>query len=478
MEVGIARTQTGCADAAEAWEVKQLYLDMIAAAQRYIYIENQYFTSSVIADALAERLKEKKGPEVVMVLPKNTAGWLEQATMDALRVRLLRNLREADRHNRLRVYYPHVPGLDKECICVHAKVMVIDDTMARVGSSNLSNRSMGLDTECDVAVEAKGKDNVAAAITRFRNSLLAEHLGVELEALTKTINEKGSLLAAVDQHQSQGRTLQELPEDVSELIERHLPDASVIDPEKPIDPDKLVDEFLSSGKPPQERTGWWRFALIFVALLACAAAWRWTPLGDYLDVNAMAGWLAGLTGDPLGHVVAIAIFTIASLVAVPVTVLIVVMALVFGPWLGFAYSLAGALAGATIAYGIGQVSGRDAVRRIGGSKINKLSRQLGRRGLISMIVVRVVPVAPFVVVNLVAGASHIRLRDFALGSFLGMTPGLLALTVFADRLYKVFKDPNPTTVALLVAVVVLIGGAALFIPRWLESGGKAKKASA
>ncbi len=176
---------------------------------------------------------------------------------------------------------------------------------------------------------------------------------------------------------------------------------------------------------------------------------------------------------------AIAIFTTASLLAVPVTVLIVVTALVFGPFLGFTYSLAGVLASATIAYAIGHVSGRDAVRRIGGSKINKLSRQLGRRGLVSIMVARVVPVAPFVVVNLVAGASHINLRDFVLGSFLGMmTPGLLALTVFADRLYSVFQDPSPTTVALLAVVVLLIAGAAFLVPKWLNGEGETQKARA
>lgn len=478
IDVGIARTQPEYAGVEETREVQQLYLDMIAAAQRYIYLENQYLTSSTIADALVERLKEKQGPEVVMVLPKKTGGWLEQATMDALRARLLKSLREADHHNRLHIYYPDVPGLDEACICVHSKVMVIDDTAARVGSSNLSNRSMGLDTECDVAVEANGEERVATAIARFRNSLLAEHLGVEIDALAKTIESKGSLIAAVEQHRSEGRTLQELQEEVPELIVQNLPDASVIDPEKPIDPDKLVEEFLGSGKQPEKRTGWWRFAFIFAALLVCAAAWRWTPLGDYLDVQAMADWLAGLKGGPLGHVAAVGIFTLASLAAVPVTALIVVTALVFGPWLGFAYSMAGVLASSSIAYGIGHASGRDAIRRIGGSKINKLSRQLGRRGFISMIVARVVPVAPFVVVNLVAGASHIRLRDFVLGSVLGMTPGLLAMTVFADRLYNVFKDPNPTTIALLVGIVVIIGAAAFFVPRWLEDGSKEQKASA
>ena len=79
-------------------EIEQLLIDAIAAAQQTIYIENQYFTSHSIGDALAKRLDEEQGPEIVIILPQQTVGWLSQNTMDVLRERLLKRLQAADRN--------------------------------------------------------------------------------------------------------------------------------------------------------------------------------------------------------------------------------------------------------------------------------------------------------------------------------------------------------------------------------------------
>jgi phospholipase D1/2 len=148
VDLAIARTEPAYRGRSAAHEVKQLHLDAIAAARCFIYIENQYFTARVLCDALIERLEAQDGPEVVLVLPKRTGGWLEQATMDILRAREIERLRKADRSHRLRVYYPHQPGLGNACISVHAKLLIVDDRFMKIGSANASNRSMGLDTGC------------------------------------------------------------------------------------------------------------------------------------------------------------------------------------------------------------------------------------------------------------------------------------------------------------------------------------------
>jgi phospholipase D1/2 len=180
VDVAIARTHPPRPGRSPVREIEQLYLDAIAAAQRAIYCECQYLASASIADALALRLAEPDGPEVVIISPGSAAGWLEELAMDGARKLILRRLREADRHGRLGVYEPVTSG--GEPIYVHAKVLVIDDRLLRIGSSNLNNRSMGFDTECDVAVEAPPEARDAAAarerIIGLRNDLLAEHLGV------------------------------------------------------------------------------------------------------------------------------------------------------------------------------------------------------------------------------------------------------------------------------------------------------------
>src|SRR5581483_1567414 len=176
VQVAIARTEPAWQARPAVLEVETLYLDAIAAARRTIYLETQYFTAGRIAAALAARLGEADGPEVVVVAPRACTAWLEEATMGTLRERVLRELRAADRHGRLRVGHPVVPRGD---VNVHAKVLIVDDGFLRIGSANASGRSMRFDTECDLAIEADGDARVRNAIAGFRDRLVAEHLGVD-----------------------------------------------------------------------------------------------------------------------------------------------------------------------------------------------------------------------------------------------------------------------------------------------------------
>ncbi|TMA10561.1 MAG: hypothetical protein E6J89_10290, partial [Deltaproteobacteria bacterium] len=178
VDVAIARTVPAHKELPEIREIEALYRDAISAAQRFIYMENPYLTSAAVGEALANRLREADGPEIILVISRKSGGWLEETTMDVLRSRLLRRLRDADRFHRLRVYCPLIDGLETGCISVHSKVLVVDDKLVRVGSGNLNNRSMGLDTECDLAIEANGNVQIRHGIARFRNRLIAEHLGV------------------------------------------------------------------------------------------------------------------------------------------------------------------------------------------------------------------------------------------------------------------------------------------------------------
>ncbi|MGD2084243.1 MAG: phospholipase D-like domain-containing protein, partial [Chromatiales bacterium] len=226
--IAIARTDPELGGRPAVREVERLYVDAVRQARNFIYVENQYLTCAAVADVLAERLREPDAPETVIVLPLKTGGWLEQYTMDVLRARLLRGLREADRHDRLRVYYPHVPGLEPDtCLGLHSKLMIVDDRLLRFGSANLSNRSMGLDTECDLAFEAAdaaGRRFVSGVLTR----LVAEHLGSTESEASKVLEEEGSLIAAIERLSGSGRSLRPLEADVDEDVDRLVPDAALL----------------------------------------------------------------------------------------------------------------------------------------------------------------------------------------------------------------------------------------------------------
>jgi len=100
--------------------------------------------------------------------------------------------------------------------------------------------------------------------------------------------------------------------------------------------------------------------------------------------------------------------------------------------------------------------------------LDELSRRLGRGGVSAVLLFRLLPVAPFTVVNLVAGASHLRLRDFLIGTALGMAPGIVAVTVFTDRLSAALSDPSAGHVGVLTMVLAAIVLCAIGTRNWLE----------
>jgi phosphatidylserine/phosphatidylglycerophosphate/cardiolipin synthase-like enzyme len=236
VDVAIARTFPELNGRQEIREVEALYLEAIGRAERTIYIETQYLASRKIADALAQRLSEPEGPEIVIILPESIEGWLEHKAMDGARLRLLHLLWRADLHKRFGVFYPVTSNGTP--IYVHAKVMVIDDKLLRVGSSNLNNRSMGFDSECDLAIEAvpgaSDYDRLSGAILSVRRDLLCEHLGVDKKVFSHAMDDgSGSVLATIKRFSVSGRTLKPLDlaavaDDESALAENEL-----LDPERP-----------------------------------------------------------------------------------------------------------------------------------------------------------------------------------------------------------------------------------------------------
>ena len=469
VDLALARTFPKHNGQDEVREVERLYLDSIAAAERSLYIENQYLTSSRIRDALAARLKEEDGPEVVIVVPEKTGGWLEQNTMDVLRRDLIRTLREADRYGRLRVTYPYIEGLAPEHLSVHSKVMVVDDRLVRLGSSNLSNRSMGLDSECDAAVEAH-TPRVRTAIRNLRARLLSEHLGADPEALQRE-KADDSLLATLRRFEGGPRYLTELDENrlqVDPEIEALVSQSNLVDPERPVEPEQLAQQMLPEEHHPSARRRVAGFLLTIAALVALAAAWHWTPLNQWLDVQTVVAAVGALDEHALAPWFVVTGYLVGGFVMVPVTFMVVVTVLAFGPLEGFLLALAGSLVSAAATYGLGHIAGRRTIRRVAGSRLNRLSQRFAKRGLLTVIGVRIVPVAPFTVVNLVAGASHIRFWTYMLGTLLGMTPGLVGLSAFMDRLVALVRHPDTMNFALAAGVAAVLVVAGFLVQRWLR----------
>lgn len=233
VEVAIARTAPAYRGRPAVREVEALHLAAIASARRSIYIESQYFAARCIGEAIAKRLEEADGPEIVVINPREARGWLEERVMGSARSRLLGRIRAADRHDRFRIYRPVTAA--GEPIYVHAKVLVIDDRLLRIGSANINNRSMGLDAECDVAIEtletADG-GNVGQSIRAVRERLVAEHLDVNPAELQAALAEhRQSLVQTIERLRCPaGRTL--VPLEMPAADGRPLDEGELLDPEQ------------------------------------------------------------------------------------------------------------------------------------------------------------------------------------------------------------------------------------------------------
>lgn len=221
VDVAISRTAPEHGGQRGIHEIEALYLDAIAMAERTIYVESQYFASRKIAEALADRLREAEGPEIVIINPETADGWLEEEVMGSSRARMLEMIHKADHADRFKIYSP-VTTLGAP-IYVHAKVMIVDDRFLKVGSSNMNNRSLGFDTECDMSIEVTSAlpqdkaDEMRQTILHLRHDLLAEHLGTEIATFETALQEHdGSLIGAIESLRADGKTLMPLAETEAE----------------------------------------------------------------------------------------------------------------------------------------------------------------------------------------------------------------------------------------------------------------------
>jgi uncharacterized membrane protein YdjX (TVP38/TMEM64 family) len=353
-------------------------------------------------------------------------------------------------------------ALDEGVLNVHSKVFSADDRLFCIGSANLSNRSMACDTECNLCIEAVGSDwpRIATGIARLRARLLAEHLDTQPEVVMRAVRDE-NLLAAVQRLSHRSRRLVVVDPLAPPEMDALIPEQSLFDPEESIDPDVLLARLLprESREPlPRRLAG---LVMLTLTLIAMAIAWRYTPLRDYLNLHSMVLLGSELREVPLTPLWIMLAFVIGGLLMVPVTLLIAATGIVFGTFPGAWYAMAGALLSAAAGYIVGMLLGRDAVRRLMGKRISRLSVRIARRGVIAMIIVRTLPLAPYSVVNMVAGASHIRWRDYLIGTAIGMLPGILLTTTFADHLVMAIRQPSAQTLGVLLIIVLLLVGLAI-----------------
>jgi phospholipase D1/2 len=238
----------------------------------------------------------------------------------------------------------------------------------------------------------------------------------------------------------------------------------------------MIDEKKKSTG--QNRRRIWIAVAILTLLFGMATAWKWTPLAEQIDIDKITTWALSLRNNPARPLIILAAYIIGGLLLVPITVLIIATALVFGPVMGLVYSLAGCLIGAGITYAVGYFLGRDFVQRIAGSKRwKRVERKIGQAGIIAVATIRLLPVAPFTIVNVISGAFQVSIRDYLLGSLLGLAPGILIINLFARQMENAIRNPGVGSFALLAGLVVISGFAVLWLRRMFNKDAPKEMAS-
>jgi phospholipase D1/2 len=454
VDVAIARTVPPSERQPAIRECETLFRDSIALATRTIYIENQYFTDDRLADALAARLREPDGPEVVIVAPKECHGWLERQSMGAFRDAAFAQLTAADRYGRLRLVYPMASRTRDVPTFIHSKVMIVDDELARIGSANFARRSMGMDTECDLAVEAAGDRRVRAGIRRLRDRLLAEHLGMDVETMSSSLDRAGSLGSLIDSRQTTDRTLTPIEPVTDQAGAPSATLRATLDPGEPIGFGAAVEHFL----PPVEVTGggsplriWILPAIAILAAVASSPAISARP-----EFHTVRETLAGTSSLPSTLWIGTSAFLAAGLLLVPLELLTIAAALAFGALRGAMVAAIGSLALAVVGYVAGRAIGAAGVARWISRRTYRSARQLGAHGVVGVIVLRLSSVASSGAIHLVCGAGRVAFVRFIAGTVIGVAPAIVALSAFGGLLRDTLLRPSMSNSLATIGTAVLL----------------------
>jgi phospholipase D1/2 len=465
VDVAIARTAPGSETQASIRECEQLYLDSIALAKRAIYIESQYFTNATIAAALAARLRESRGPEVVVVSPRDCEGWLERNTMGSFRDGAFRLLVAADVHQRLRLVYPAASRSADVPTFIHSKVMIVDDQLVRIGSSNLSRRSMGVDTECDLAVDAGSDPRIRTGIRHIRDRLLAEHLGLPVEAVAMGIERAGSLHGLVDAREHADRTLVPIVLKTDGGAEPSPALRATADPDEPIGFGESVDHLVPPVDVVSMRPR--RFWIVPTIVIIAAVASLSSAVIGAPDAQSVRAAFEYLPDRRSSFWLGCSAFVLIGSLLVPLELLAVAAGVAFGARDGSLVALLGSVVLSAIGYAAGRVVGPSVAARWMSRRSYRSVRQLGRRGVSGVVVLRLASVASAGSIHLLSGAGRVPFMTYMAGTLIALAPTMAALGGLGALVRRALLHPSIGNAAIIGGAAALLGALALVLRMFL-----------
>ncbi len=208
-----------------------------------------------------------------------------------------------------------------------------------------------------------------------------------------------------------------------------------------------------------------KILLVVVAIAVLPMIWIWTPLNRWLNFETIIYWQEAAKHYPGVFFFLMGIYLVAAVVLFPMSILNVATILTFGPLWGNVYALAGWLLSGSLGYAMGRAVGHDRLRKLVGPRLDGLIHRAERHSFLTVLTIRVLPIAPYTVGNMFMGASEFRFRDFVAGSIVGKIPGIILLTVAGVKIESALRNPAVGTFIVIVLALVLIPLAAGFMAK-------------
>ena len=211
-----------------------------------------------------------------------------------------------------------------------------------------------------------------------------------------------------------------------------------------------------------------KLLLVVMLIATLPMLWVWTPLNRWLNFDTIVYWQETAKNYPGVFFFVMGVYLVAGIVLFPMSILNVATILTFGTIWGNIYALAGWLLSGSMGYAMGRAMGHEALRKLVGARLDLLIHRAGRHGFLTVLIIRVLPIAPFTVGNMFMGSSGIRFRDFIAGSVIGRIPGMILMTLAGVQIENALRNPAIGTIIGIILVLVLVPLATTWITKRLH----------
>ncbi len=448
IHIAIARTLPPVRKNPRREEIIETYLTEIKQAEKFIYIENQFLVQEDIARALNKQLRDKPELRVLAISCDHPKGIMEKKSMWTPRLKFREIVESGGVADRVALAYP-ISREDgrQDPVRIHSKLMIIDDKFLHLGSANINNRSMGLDTECDQIIFGES-DKACKKIAAVRTDLIREHSGREADEIDFLVESNAPIEEFLKEVPTSRQHFRRI-DDEEYRHERFVKIAKVFsDPRRPLISADITIPISRKHVQRHISKPWPWLALCLVVLISI--------LIPYIpDMESLTRWIENLLDSKLAIPGIILLFILSGIVLFPVTILITITAAIFGSSMGLALSIVGTLLSASIGYYIGRKISITKSQTMFGIKFKQFKEKIRDSGVAGVSIIRMLPVAPFGLMNILFGMNGVAFSSYIAGTLFGILPGTVALSLFGSSLFRLFKEPNTQDTILLVVGLFL-----------------------